>query len=346
MGGGISGLVAAILLKKNGYDPIIYEKKIQCGFGRNNDIEGLETWNFIQNPISFIRSLDIPINFNFKSETQFEVHFDNSPSLMIKDKNPFFHFIKRGSDIGDIDKELQTYALSLGCEIRFNYTPKKEHMSIIATGTNHAKAYIQGYTFKTSLSNQTHLFLNDALSKTGYGYLIIWNGNATLAVAYKKIDDKNKDISNRLVKILEKKVDLKLPKNSKKFSNYGCFDINATKIDKFGKIYIGEAGGFQDYLFGFGMNSAIVSSFLAIKSITENENFIKLINKSIMPQMRASLVNRYLYQNLSERHKYNICRLLSKSKSPLTIIREKSKYSMKKKLFFNIFRKKLDTLKI
>ena len=26
MGGGISGLVAAILLKKNGYDPIIYEK--------------------------------------------------------------------------------------------------------------------------------------------------------------------------------------------------------------------------------------------------------------------------------------------------------------------------------
>ena len=31
MGGGISGLVAAILLKKNGYDPIIYEKKFNVG---------------------------------------------------------------------------------------------------------------------------------------------------------------------------------------------------------------------------------------------------------------------------------------------------------------------------
>ena len=39
-------------------------------------------------------------------------------------------------------------------------------------------------------------------------------------------------------------------------------------VDEFGKLYIGEAGGFQDYLFGFGMNSAIYSSFLAIKSLT------------------------------------------------------------------------------
>tara|TARA_B100001029_G_C15046783_1_gene447725 strand:- start:10 stop:1077 length:1068 start_codon:yes stop_codon:yes gene_type:complete len=344
LGGGISGLTAGIFLKKAGYDPIIYEKKDQCGAGRNSDIEGLETWNLNSNPIEFLKTLNIPLEFKYKPENQFKIHFDRFPSLNIYDKNPFFYFVKRGQERYDIDRELQTYALSIGCEIRFGFTPKKENISIIATGSNHAKAFIQGFTFKTDLPDQTNLFLNSSLTKNGYGYLIIWNGNATLSVAYKKEDDKDKKILNKLKNICQNKLQIEIPNKFQKFGSYGSFDINAPKIDEFGKFYIGEAGGFQDYLFGFGMNSAIYSSYLAIKSLTTNIDYINSINQNILPCMKASLINRYFYEKLSEKNKFKICKILSDSDNPLSIIKKRSNYSLKKKLMFKLLNRKLNTI--
>ena len=344
LGGGISGLTAGIFLKKAGYDPIIYEKNTQCGAGRHGDIEGLETWNFNPNPIDFIKQLNIPLDFQYKPENQFKVHFDKFPSLNIYDENPFFYFVKRGQDSGDIDRELQTYALSIGCEIRFDFSPKKDNMSIIATGANRPKAFIQGYTFKIDLTDQTHLFLNDTLTKTGYGYLIIWNGNATLSVAYKKEDDKDKNILDKLKNICRNKLRIEISEDNQKFGSYGSFDIDAPKIDQFGKYYIGEAGGFQDYLFGFGMNSAIYSSYFAIKSLTENIDFLDSVNQNIVPHMKASLVNRYFYEKLSEQNKYKICKILSESDNPLAIIKKRSNYSLKKKLMFKLLNRKLKSI--
>ena len=102
LGGGVSGLTAGIFLKKAGYDPIIYEKNTQCGAGRHGDIEGLETWNFNPNPIGFLQQLKIPLDFQYKPENQFKIHFDKFQSLDLYDENPFFYFVKRGQDSGII----------------------------------------------------------------------------------------------------------------------------------------------------------------------------------------------------------------------------------------------------
>ena len=143
LGGGIAGLSASIFLKKAGINPIIYEKNNSCGAGRHGDIEGLETWNFCPNSIDFLKLLDIPIDFKYKSENEIIIHFDNFPQLKILDNNPFFHFVQRGPNHGNIDRELQSYALSIGCEIRFGVTPEIDNIAIIATGANNAKAFIQ-----------------------------------------------------------------------------------------------------------------------------------------------------------------------------------------------------------
>ena len=168
-----------------------------CGASRHEDIEGLETWNYISNPIDFLANLEIPIDFDNKPENKINIHFDKFSSITISSEDPFFYFVKRGSNLGNIDRMLQNYALSIGCEIRFGFTPKKKNINIIASGSNNAKAFIQGITFNTKLNDQTHLLLNSSLTKTGYGYLIIWNGKATLAVAYKKLE------SNQILKKLE-----------------------------------------------------------------------------------------------------------------------------------------------
>jgi len=77
LGGGIAGLTAGIFLKQAGYDPIIYEKNIQCGAGRHGDIEGLETWNFNANPIEFLNQLNIPLDFHYRAETHFKIILSN-----------------------------------------------------------------------------------------------------------------------------------------------------------------------------------------------------------------------------------------------------------------------------
>ena len=115
-------------------------------------------------------------------------------------------------------------------------------------------------------------------------------------------------------------------------------------MDENGRFFIGEAGGFQDFLFGFGMNSAIYSAYNAVKAITQSENFENSINKKMIPYMKASLVNRFLYEKLDENKKYKICQLLSKSKNPLNIIKKRSIYSLKKKLIFKLFNKKINLL--
>ena len=45
LGGGISGLACAIILKRNGYMVNVYEKKNSVGTRFNDDWQGLENWS-------------------------------------------------------------------------------------------------------------------------------------------------------------------------------------------------------------------------------------------------------------------------------------------------------------
>ena len=63
-----------------------------------------------------------------------------------------------------------------------------------------------------------------------------------------------------------------------------------------GSIWAGEAGGFQDYLFGFGMRYALTSGVLAAKSICENLEYNTLYKASLGDKQKISLLNRFLYE--------------------------------------------------
>ena len=65
---------------------------------------------------------------------------------------------------------------------------------IIATGSINAKAFIRGIVFESKLKNQIHLILGNKVAPYGYGYLIILDGRGTIAVAYKKKENKHIDI--------------------------------------------------------------------------------------------------------------------------------------------------------
>jgi flavin-dependent dehydrogenase len=63
-----------------------------------------------------------------------------------------------------------------------------------------------------------------------------------------------------------------------------------------GARFVGEAAGFQDYLFGLGIRYALTSGSLAARSILEERDYDELWKSELGAKQQTSLVNRFLYE--------------------------------------------------
>jgi flavin-dependent dehydrogenase len=60
-------------------------------------------------------------------------------------------------------------------------------------------------------------------------------------------------------------------------------------------LVVGEAAGFQDFLWGFGIRQALLSGHLAAQAIHTGQDYETLVADDIRPMVRSSLVNRMFY---------------------------------------------------
>ena len=315
-GGGIAGLTAAIQLKKYGFDPIVFEKDLQIGGSRHGDYEGLENWIFSQHAPSFMDDS----GFNFNTITthpinHFLVHTQNYQPLLIQSKNPFFYMVKRGSKKDDLDNQL--YRQCVDQDIQFKLgkkAPKFCHIN--ATGTKKAAAYIQGINFSTRLKDQIHLLLGHKYAPKGYAYLIIIGGEGTLAAAFKKPKNFKMDYLKETQKYFNTKgIQIR---NGKQFASRGSFSLSFLAWKP--PFQIGEAGGFQDYLFGFGIRMSIMSGRAAALSVIGEKKEARKILIQLNQKRRLSFINRILYERLNDYQMAVLAKKLYESSNPLSIL--------------------------
>ena len=315
-GGGIAGLSSAHLLKRNGYYPIVYEKESNIGKSRHGDYEGIENWIFPTEINSFFGQL----GFNFSKIhsfpiSKFYVHSKSNKPLLITHPQPFFHMIKRGYKETDLDFQLYNQCKSSGVEFRFGQKAPN-NCNIIATGTSKAVAYIKGINFKTDLKDQIHLLLGNKFAPKGYAYLIILDGNATLATAFKKTKTKQKDTINNCKDYFES-IGLSIPQGNA-FASRGSFSLPFGPNQEPYKV--GEAGGYQDYLFGFGIRMSMISGMGAALYILGRKKEAKNVFRILNHKRRLSFINRFLYEKLNDNQMSVIVNKLSKSNDPLSIL--------------------------
>ncbi len=323
-GSGVAGLVSALMLKKKGFNPVLYEKSSQCGYNRHGDFEGLESWNLNSDPISYLNSLGIKSTFRYRSFSSFDVHIPGKKSINIDSPEPFFYIVSRGDQMGDLDYELQRQVQDKNIKIHFNTKIDKDNADIIATGSKNIKAYIRGAIFDTELKDQIHLILGNKIAPYGYGYVIIVDGRCTIAVAYKQKEKKCKDIFKKLRQFVNDKIGIEI-ENYKEFASYGSFNFQNSKIDSDGRMYIGEAGGFQDYLFGFGIQYAVESAVLSAESYQKNISFDRLWKRKLRAYMKVAYRNRMFFESLNDHFFYKACQILSRSDNPVDLLRNRSK---------------------
>jgi len=295
LGGGISGLSAAINLAKKGHNVEIFEKRSDCGKRFLGDLEGLENWSSKVDVLEELDSMNIKANFDYNPFKNLSVS-DGKDVIKISCKIPMFYLVKRGAVENSIDQSLKNQALDKGVIIHFNKKANKENMDIISTGPAGQKYFgvVKGIRFESNSDDIAFLLLNNEASANGaYSYLLISNGYGCVCSVnmYATGLDANR-YYKKTYEMITNLVDIDI-RNVKNVGGLGCFQLKH-KLVKDGKIYTGEAAGLQDLLWGFGMRYAIISGYLASISISENKNYKRLIGKNLSKRLKTSVVNRYL----------------------------------------------------
>ena len=93
----------------------------------------------------------------------------------------------------------------------------------------------------------------------------------------------------------------------KRVGGKGDFTINKSYLQD-GRYYVGESGGLQDFMWGFGMRMAVWSGHLAAQDILGKCDYEKEVRKQLMPYVRTSVANRFLMNRVGNRTFKMMCK--------------------------------------
>ena len=233
---------------------------------------------------------------------------------------PFFYLVRRGPQPNSIDQMLKEQALDAGVEILFNQPRERDEVDIWAAGSQRNGFFLGvGLTFRTKHPDMVMTLVSSRTAPKAYAYLAILNGLGKLSVFLTQNFRAAREHLNQAVEI---------------FRRMNYFDMEDVQISSGlsglpGEIEqqpgrslaVGEAAGFQDFLWGFGIRQALLSGHLAARALHEGKDYGRMVAREIRPLVRSSFVNRLLYDLAGDSVYRAVIRRFSGSPNLLQIIR-------------------------
>lgn len=331
LGAGLSGLTAAINLAKEGYKVKVFEKNSDCGERFDGDFQGLENWTSETDVLDDLKSMNIDANFYCKPFRKMSFYDPDMKKKDVVSNKPIFYLVRRGSSRDCFDMGLKKQAENAGVDIEFKKTVNESDADIIATGPKHVSGVVRGITFKTKSEKTAVVVLNDDISPKGYSYLLIEGGTGTIAVVVLKDIENADSYIKKAIRIFRGNIEFGMG-DEKYFSGYGNFSLQ-DNYERDGNLIVGEAAGLLDFLLGFGMRYAVISGYLAARSIIEDKSYNKIIQERLGHQLKASLVNRFLFEKLGNRGYKRVLKRI-KFRDPVNILNKQYNYSFTKKIIY------------
>ncbi len=294
VGAGPSGLCAAINLARAGYGVTVYERHAEVGKRFHGDFQGIENWS---TPVDFadaLKTLSIAPDFFCRPHWGGELLMQGGYGGTVRSPRPLFYLTRRGSMEGSLDRSLKTQALEAGVTLKFGCHRAIEDGHIIAAGPGKPNVMASGVVFRTDLPDTITTVLDNELAPDGYAYLLVQDGCGTLASVYYRHFKRAAAHLERTTQYFQARRPFPM-ENPRQFTGYGNFYPVCSAVHR-GRLYVGEAAGFQDFLFGFGIRYALMSGYLAARSIIEGCSYDLLWRQVFGRQLATSLINRYLLQ--------------------------------------------------
>ncbi len=293
-GAGIAGLTAAIVLARAGRQVVVHEAQKEVGARFGGDFQGLENWTTREDALQSLEALGFTTDFTALPCYNGTAFDPAGNRYEIDTREPLFYLVERGPGPGTLDDALLRQAQSLGVEVRFN--SRLRQMSgdgILAAGPKAADAIAVGYHFETDMENGYWVICNDELAPKGYAYLLVMNGRGTVKSCMFSGFKREQHYVQRTVEAFQHLAGLEM-RNPRKHGGCGNFRIPRSAYAGRHPM-VGEQAGFQDTLWGFGMRLAVSSGVLAARSLLHGENYDRLWQRELKPQIETSVVNRVLY---------------------------------------------------
>jgi flavin-dependent dehydrogenase len=314
LGGGIAGLTAAINLKKSGVEVEVHVRKNRCG-KHTNDFQYLENWTFDEDTLELLASINIQTDFPYKPLYTQDVVGPSGKKYVGNSNIPILYVIKRGRAGDSLDRALESQALKMDVNIIHHSALKIKEADIVAIGVKKPAFIVTGIMFSCDHRDESVILFDDQLSEKFYSYFIVNDNLGEIAC----INPVNyKDHITRLektIKRFEELYSVKIEKIIERFSAPLSFDpLKQARINN--QYFVGEAAGFQDCFYGFGMLYAFKSGYLAAKSIIEGLDYSQLLNREILKPIHVSVENRVLFEKLTNKGYERLITVLN-SRNPI-----------------------------
>jgi flavin-dependent dehydrogenase len=325
LGAGPAGLTAALTLVGGHRAVEVYERRSDCGARFSGDLQGLENWSESQDILAELGEMSIAPNY-FCAPFSRVVQTNGFKTDELSFDRPLFYLVKRGVNPDSLDQGLKRQAQAAGVVFHFNQTLSPESADIIATGPRGRPIFAvgKGIVFRTDAPDMAIALMNDEAALKGYSYLLITRGYGCLSTA--TFDDfstaRKRLESARTILIDGLALRITDPRPVGGIGHFSCrprFQVGST-------LYVGEAAGLQDLLWGFGIRSAMRSGYLAAKCLLEGRDYSQAAAALFGRQMKASLVNRFLWETLRHGH-YRILMAALKRGGPIAIMRSFYRYN-------------------
>lgn len=295
-GAGPSGLAAAIALARAGRAVEVHEARRDVGTRFIGDLQIIEGSSEREPVPEFLDRIGIERNFYFRPVLHATFYDHRGTSRTIRSGQPYGYFIRRGAEEGSLDRGLLAQALAHGVTVRFESRLSPEAADIVATGPAAPDGLAREMTWLTADRERIEVHFNHRLSPGGYSYIFILDGVATFGCAivadFRKIDE----YFEHSLAAAQRLNPFEIPADTRNGYSYMNFHLKE-QATRGSARYVGEAAGFQDYLFGLGIRYALTSGWLAARSILEDRPFDELWRADLATKQETSLVNRFLYES-------------------------------------------------
>ena len=335
-GGGISGLTAAIKLAQAGRTVDVFEKRTSRGARFKGDIQGLENWTSEGDVLTEMKTQGITSDFYYKALPTLQVINGYGMNLHMPFAKPLCYLVKRGTDHDTLDQALTRQASQLGVNIRYHHPLALEQADIIATGPSSKQIFAvdTGIKFKTSHPDTAIALVNDAAACRGYGYLLIVDGYGCLCTVLFDRFPSLAESFKQTEKIILKHCPVEMTE-VKKVGGIGGFS-HGFEFTSGHRLKVGESAGIQDFLFGFGIRSAMQSAYLAAHSIIHETEYGEQAQAVFGQNRKAGIVCRYIYEKAAvfESGYGFLSKLVHGRQDPVRFMRRAYQYTPIHKLLF------------
>jgi flavin-dependent dehydrogenase len=301
VGAGPAGLTAALTLARGGRRAVVHEHRPDVGGRFHGDLQGIENWTTPDDVLEELESLGVRPDFDAHACRE-GVFFDpEGREYLYRSPRPLFYLVRRGRGPGTLDQGLKAQALEAGVEIRFrDPVTRLPQGGIVAGGPRGPDAIAVGYVFETDRADGVFGVLSDRLAPKGYAYLLVAGGRGTVATCLFDDFHREKEYLERTLDFFRRKAGLDM-RHPALFGGTGNVLLPSTA--RHGNIlFAGEAAGFQDALWGFGMRLAMNSGNLAARVLLAGtpSEYDRLWRRRLGGLLRVSIVNRFAFSRMGD----------------------------------------------